>query len=76
MLLVVTLLATVFAWRQAVWQAERPEKLKSLRQSYALMQDMLINSPSDPANPARIYAESMLKSLEVRIKDLQESPNE
>ena len=76
MLLVVTLLATIFAWRHAVWQVERPEKLKSLRQSYALIQDMLLNTPSDPANPARMYAESRSKSFEVQIKDLQASPNE
>jgi hypothetical protein len=35
MLLVVALMATIFAWRRAVWTVERPEQLRQLRDEYS-----------------------------------------
>jgi hypothetical protein len=70
LLLIVAVVAVLIAWRQAVWQVERPERLRLLRNEYWHLQNYRLRATT-PIERAKIDAE--INTLGKQIENLHPS---
>jgi hypothetical protein len=77
LLLLVALIALLISWRQALWQVERSDRLKSLRSDLSRAADRLYTFESIGVPESALeLTKTEMERLKAKIADLHPGPTE